>query len=263
MSDPGLLEGMACVVTGGARGIGRAVCQRFAAEGASVAVCDVLDEEGMALRDGLRAAGATSEYLNMDVSRRESVEVAAAEVLDAFGGVDVLVANAGILLQGRILDMELTDWQRTLDVNLTGVFHCCQAFGRELVQQGRGGRILITSSFGGKRGGPFYGAYSASKFGVIGLAESLAAELAGYDILVNCMCPGAVDTSMMAAIAREQSRATGRTEKEIFDENIAPISLGRYATPEEVADVFVFLASPLARYVTGQSVVVDGGMLIS
>jgi NAD(P)-dependent dehydrogenase (short-subunit alcohol dehydrogenase family) len=238
-----LLAGRRCVVTGAGKGIGRAIRDRFSEEGATVIGCDI------AAGDGVVAC---------DVSDRDAVEVLAREA----GTVDVLVANAGILIQDHVLDMDAAAWQRTLDVNLTGVFHCVQAFARGMVKRGAGGRILITSSIAGKRGGPFYGAYAASKFGVIGLAQSAAAELAEHGILVNCVCPGTVDTDMMAKLTREQAAATGRSADDLRAHTIDAIAMGRYADPRDIADAFVFLASPLSRYVTGQAIVVDGGMTV-
>ncbi len=254
LSNAGLLAGLACVVTGGARGIGRAVCERFAEEGASV-----LEGEGVAaaVRDG----GGTSAFVHLDVTSRDSIEAARDRVVGELGGVDVVVANAGVLLQDRLLDMDEERWLRTLDVNLTGVFRTCQVFGRRMREQGRGGRIVVTSSVAGKRGGAFLGAYAATKFAVIGLAQSLAVELAGDRILVNCVCPGTIDTDMMVKLAREQAAATGRSEGDLVAEFTRAIPFGRYGDPREVADAFVFLASPLSEYVTGQTIVVDGGML--
>jgi NAD(P)-dependent dehydrogenase (short-subunit alcohol dehydrogenase family) len=259
----GLLAGSACVVTGGARGIGRAICERFAEEGGEVLIGDLLDGPGVALRDELRSRGARAEYAHLDVTDRGSVEGALAVTLAAFGRVDALVANAGILRLGPVLEMDESTWRGVLEVNLTGVFHCCQVFGRQMVEQAGGGRIVVASSIGGIEGGAFYGAYSASKFAVIGLTQSLAVELAPHGVLVNCVCPGSVDTDMMEQLAREQAEATGRSYQEIVAENINPIALGRYATAREVADAYVYLASPLSTYVTGQRIVVDGGMLVT
>jgi len=258
-----LLQGRVCVVTGGANGIGRAVCERFAEEGAKVAVGDVDDEGVTAVCRAIRERGGEALPIRLDVTVRESIEQADAAVIEAFGRLDVVVANAGVLIQGRVLDLDEASWQRTLDVNLTGVYRCLQVFGRRLVAQGQGGRMLVTSSIGGLRGGTFYGAYSASKFALIGLAESMAEELAPHGVLVNCVCPGLVDTAMMAKLAREQATLTGNAVDSVVAQNVQRVPLGRYATPDEIADAFVFLASPLARYVTGQRVVVDGGMLYS
>jgi NAD(P)-dependent dehydrogenase (short-subunit alcohol dehydrogenase family) len=259
----GLLTGRICAVTGGARGIGKAVCERFAEEGAAVAVCDILDDEGATVRDALRAAGARAEYVHIDVADADSVEAGAAAVAETLGPPDVLVANAGILIQDRVLDMAETAWQRTLDVNLTGVFYCARTFGRRMVEAGRGGRIVIASSMAGIVGGAFYGAYAASKFAVIGLAQSMAVELAPDGVLVNCVCPGAIQTEMIEQVIHEQAAATGRSPDSLRSENLLPIALGRFGDPTEVADIYVWLASDLARYVTGQRVVVDGGMLIT
>jgi NAD(P)-dependent dehydrogenase (short-subunit alcohol dehydrogenase family) len=250
-------------VTGGARGIGRAICERFSANGAAVVVCDVDEREARVVCETLQARGAHAEAVALDVSDRDSVIAADAAVAEHLGGVDVVVANAGVLLQGRLLELEEDAWQRTIDVNLTGVYRCLQIFGRRLVAQGQGGRILVTSSIAGLRGGAFYGAYAASKFGVIGLSQSLAEELAPHGVLVNCVCPGSVDTAMMEQLAREQATFTGATKDSVIAQTVGMIPLGRYAAPEEVADVFVFLASPLSRYVTGQRIVIDGGMLVT
>ncbi len=258
----GLLEGKSCVVTGGANGIGRAVAQRFVEEGANVVVGDIDERAAAAVAEQLAADGTTVGYAALDVRDRRSVEAALATARTAFDGVDVLVANAGILRQDRVLDMAEEAWTETLAVNLTGVFNCCQTFGRAMVAQGRGGRIIITSSIAGLVGGSFYGAYASSKFGVIGLSQCLAAELAEHDILVNCVCPGSVDTRMMTQVATEQAAATNTSVGNVVDATLGRIALNRYADPREVADAYVYLASPLARYVTGQRIVVDGGMLI-
>jgi NAD(P)-dependent dehydrogenase (short-subunit alcohol dehydrogenase family) len=226
-------------------------------------ICDLLDDAGEELRDQLRSGDTRAEYQHTDVTDRDSVEAALSAALAAFDRVDVLVANAGILRQAPLLEMDEAMWRAVLEVNLTGVFHCCQVFGRRMVEQGSGGRIVIASSIGGIEGGAFYAAYAASKFAVIGLAQSLAVELAPHDVLVNCVCPGSVDTEMMEQLAHEQAAATGRAAEVVVAENVAPIALGRYATPREVADVYVFLASRLSSYITGQRIVVDGGMLVT
>src|ERR1700729_2133533 len=257
MSD--LLTGRTAFVTGGARGIGRALVERFAEEGARVMVGDVAGDDARALAEELRERGLEVHATTLDVTDPSSVNAAADACERAIGVANVLVANAGILLLEPVLEMQLERWQRVLDVNLTGAFLCCRTFGQRMVAAGGGGRILVTSSLFGTRGGRDNGAYSASKFGVIGLVESLAAELAPHEILVNAVCPGQVDTEMMQQLFRDLAEARQGAPTDIERELRAQIPLGRMAVPAEIADVFVFLASPLARYVTGQSIVVDGG----
>ena len=259
----GLLAGRTAFVTGGARGIGRAVVERFAQEGARVMVGDLAGGDAEAAAEELRARGLEVHATTLDVTDPSSVNAAAEACERAVGVADVLVANAGILLLEPVLEMQLERWQRVLDVNLTGVFLCCRTFGQRMVATGGGGRILVTSSLFGKRGGRDNGAYSASKFGVIGLVESLAAELAPHEILVNAVCPGQVDTEMMQQLFRDLAGSGQAAPTDIEHELRARIPVGRMATSAEIADIFVFLASPLARYVTGQSVIVDGGWTVA
>ncbi len=257
MSD--LLAERTAFITGGARGIGRALVERFAEEGARVLCGDVAGDAAEATASELRDRGLSVRATTVDVTDPESVEAAANACEREFGVADVLVANAGILLLEPVLEMKLEQWRRVLDVNLTGAFLCCRAFGGRMVTAGAAGSILVTSSLFGTRGGRDNGAYSASKFGVIGLVESLAAELAPHEILVNAVCPGQVDTEMMQQLFRDRADPRRTTAREIEATMLEQIPIGRMAKPAEIADAFVFLASPLARYVTGQHVVVDGG----
>ncbi len=224
-------------------------------------VCDIDAAMAQRVADGTAAAGRTVHAAAIDVTDRASVAAALGTAVTTLGGVDVLVANAGILRQAHVVDLEPADWAAVLAVNLTGVFNCCQIFARAMVEAGRGGRIIITSSIAGLMGDEFFGAYAASKFGVIGLAESLAVELAAHDILVNCVCPGVVDTQMMEQLASEQAAALELSVERIARMNREGVALGRYGTPQEIADAYVYLASPLSRYVTGQRIVVDGGIV--
>ncbi len=256
----GLLDGRVVVVTGGARGIGLAVARRCAQDGASVAVADLDEGAAEAAAAQVQAAGpGRALAVGIDVTDLASVEAAAARVTAELGGVDCVVANAGILVLRPVLDLEPQQWRRVLEVNLTGAFLTCKVFGRILVDQGRGGRIVLTSSLFGVRGGVENGAYSASKFGMLGLMESLAAELAPAGVLVNAVCPGQVRTEMMDRLLAERAELTGAPPSAVEREMTARIPLGRMAHVEEVADTFVYLASDLSRYVTGQALVVDGG----
>ncbi|HEV2743843.1 MAG TPA: SDR family NAD(P)-dependent oxidoreductase [Rubrobacter sp.] len=254
-----LLEGKRAFVSGGASGIGLAVARRYGEEGARVVIGDVRAGEAEEAADGLREAGLEAAAVAVDVTDEASVEEAARVCDEAHGGTDILVANAGIIRPTPVLETEREDWERVLSVNLTGAFLVCKAFGRRMVERGAGGRIIVTSSLFGRRGGRENGSYSASKFGAIGLVESLAPELAPHGILVNAVCPGQVDTDLIRRFIEERAGVRGISRDEMEREVTGRIPVGRMANPEEIADAFVFFASDLSRYVVGQSLVVDGG----
>jgi meso-butanediol dehydrogenase/(S,S)-butanediol dehydrogenase/diacetyl reductase len=232
------LEGKRVVVTGGTSGIGAATSRRFLAEGARVASIALAGEEPV---DGLTAA------LEADVSDPVQVGEAFAAVDGLLGGLDVLVANAGISIRHPFLELAPEEWRRVLAVNLDGTFHCAQEAARRLVA-GDGGAILMTASTNGLVGHPLYADYNASKAGVIALARTMALEL-GPKVRVNAVCPGYVLTPMQEAeYTPERLRATD-----------AKIPLGRHAQPEEIAALFAFLASDDGAYLTGAVIPIDGG----
>jgi NAD(P)-dependent dehydrogenase (short-subunit alcohol dehydrogenase family) len=248
-------------VTGAARGIGLAVASRFAEEGASVVLGDVDGQALAAATESLGARGLAVTGVEVDVRSRESVEGALQTCLDSHGRVDTVVANAGVMYLGQVLDTPLPEWQRVLDINLTGAFLTCQIFGRHLSER-RSGGIILTSSLFGVRGGRENGAYSASKFGMVGLMQCLAAELGPRGVLVNAVCPGQVDTELLRTFFRDRAALRRESEATVRRNLEERVPIGRLAETQEIADVYVFLASPLNRYVTGQTIVVDGGWAI-
>jgi NAD(P)-dependent dehydrogenase (short-subunit alcohol dehydrogenase family) len=247
-----LLHDQVAFVTGGADGIGLAVARRFAAEGARVMVADVRADVAQAAVETARADGLDLRATAVDVTDEGSVETALDDCARALGPPQAVVANAGILALAPAVELGLDRWRRVLDVNLTGAFLTARASARRMTGDGT---ITFTSSVAGVRGLRDNAAYSASKFGVVGLAQVLANELAASGVRVNAVCPGQIDTSMLRQVAVEK----GVTQ----DELVARVPLGRPGTVDEVADAFVWLASPLSRYVTGQAVVVDGGWTLT
>jgi meso-butanediol dehydrogenase / (S,S)-butanediol dehydrogenase / diacetyl reductase len=251
-------------VTGAARGIGRAVAERLVGDGLGVSVADLSSSKNEV--DVLVADLGGSEValgLLVDVTDAESIQEAVAARVRHFGGLDVMVANAGIAITAPLLETTPEQWQLTMDVNAKGVFHCFQSAARQMITQGRGGRLIGAASVAAHRGGKWQAAYSASKFAVRGMSQSAAQELAPYQITVNVYSPGVVHTPMWEGIDAETTRRRGTELGSEMAGMVAGIPLGRLETPEDVAGVVSFLASPDAGYITGQSIVVDGGMWFS
>jgi meso-butanediol dehydrogenase/(S,S)-butanediol dehydrogenase/diacetyl reductase len=235
------LAGKRVVITGGTSGIGEATSRRFLAEGARVVALAAGEEETATAGERIPGLAAA---IRCDVADRSQVEAAFARVDELLGGVDVLVANAGISIRKPFLEIEEADWRRVLDVNLTGVFHCAQEAARRMDD----GVILMTASTNGLTGHALYADYNASKAGVILLARTMALELAPR-IRVNAVCPGYVLTPMQKAEYTPEMLAAVNES----------IPLRRHAQPEEIAALYAFLASDEGAYFTGAVISVDGG----
>jgi meso-butanediol dehydrogenase/(S,S)-butanediol dehydrogenase/diacetyl reductase len=252
-------------VTGAARGIGRAIAVRLAADGLAVTVADLpsADEAVATLVADLTRSGAECRGLALDVTDPGAVDAAVQAHVLRFGGLDVMVANAGIAVTAPLIETTTEQWHRAMDVNVAGVFHCYRAAARQMIAQGRGGRLIGAASVAAHRGGKWQSAYSASKFAVRGLSQAVAQELGEHNITVNVYSPGIVHTPMWDAIDDAMTARLGTAPGSEMAGWIGRIPLGRLETPDDVAGVVSFLASPDAGYITGQSIVVDGGLWFS
>ncbi|ROO58834.1 3-oxoacyl-[acyl-carrier protein] reductase [Micromonospora sp. Llam0] len=241
------------VVTGAAQGIGAATAHRLAGEGAAVAVVDLVADGARTVADEITAAGGRAVAIGCDVTDADAVEAMTAQVVETFGGLHVLVNNAGITRDNLLFKMPVEEWDAVLAANLTSMFLCCQAAQRQMVTA-RYGRIVNLSSRSalGNRG---QANYAAAKAGVQGLTATLALELGPFDIAVNAVAPGYVATPMTAATAVRTGSDPAAHQQRAAEQ----IPLRRVAQPAEIASVIAFLASDDASYVTGQTLYVNGG----
>jgi NAD(P)-dependent dehydrogenase (short-subunit alcohol dehydrogenase family) len=240
------LKGKVALVTGAGSGIGRAIALRFAQEGADVIVNDIIDENGKRTEEEIKKLGHRGLYVSGDVSNKKEVEAFVQRGVEKFGTVHILVNNAGIVIDAPFAETKESDWDKVIQVNLKGIFICSQVAARHMIKQ-RYGKILSISSrtFLGDRGRI---SYVASKGGVVSFTRSLALDLVEYGINVNCVAPGLVETPILQQI-----------DKRRVDDLLKSQPMGRMGRPEEIANAVLFLVSDEASFITGQTLLVDGG----
>ena len=242
------LTGQVAIVTGGARGIGREIGLALAKEGADIALFDVNPQTLDQTAAELRGMGRRAEGFAVDVTDGKQVDEGVAKVLDKLGRIDILINNAGITKDGLLIRMDDAQWDRVLDINLKGTFLCTRAVAKHMLKQRRG-RIVSIASIVGLIGNPGQANYAASKAGIIGMTKSVAKELASRGITCNAIAPGFIKTEMTDALPEQAKQRLQEA-----------IPMGTLGEPWDVAQAALFLVSDAARYITGQVLVVDGGL---
>jgi len=245
------LKGKVALITGAAQGIGREISLAFAREGADIVVGDVNIEKAQATQREIELLGRKAMALELNVTDYKKVEEGVNKILDKFAKIDILVNNAGITKDGLLLRMKEEDWDAVISVNLKGTFNCTKAVSRVMLKA-HSGKIVNIASIIGIIGNPGQANYSASKAGIIALTKTTAKELASRSINVNAVAPGFIQTDM-----------TAKLPEDVKQKMLAAIPLGRLGTPLDIANVCLFLASEESAYITGQTIVVDGGMVMA
>ena len=250
------LTDMVAVVTGGARGVGRGIALGLAHEGANVAVVDL--DSTIDVVDEIKRIGRMALAIKANVTRHDEVDEAVDKILRQFGRIDILVNNAGILRIGPVLDLKEEEWDAMFNVNVKGVFLFSKAVAKHMISR-RKGKIVNIASEAGITGEALTVAYCASKFAVVGFTQGFALEMAPYNINVNAVCPTYVNTQLLDYAASEIGRLESRSAQEVKAQWASDVSLGRLATPEDIAKVVLFLASDDSSFISGQAINVTGG----
>lgn len=258
------LSGKTAIVTGGAAGIGFGIASRLAEAKAAVVIADISEEAAKKAADDLIAAGLKAAPIKCDVSKKEDVDAMVNFATSTFGGVDILVNNAGIYPNILVMEMTDEDWDRIMNVNLKGIFHCTQAAAAQMIKQGRGGKIInITSIDALHPSSMGLAHYDASKHGAWGFTKNVALELAPHKIWINAIAPGGIQTPGAAASQSKVKLPKGVDMEVMLKGFMAKIPMGRMGEPDDIGKVALFLASEASSYMTGSQIVVDGGYLLS
>ena len=255
------LQDKAAIVTGAAQGLGEALAHRLGQEGAHVLIADISDEKARAVAESIASRyGVKASWVHTDVTDLSQAEAAVDKAVEDFDRLDIVVSNAGILFSGGVTEIDPARWRKVIDVNLVGYFNIARAAARVMEKQ-KSGVIIQINSKSGKKGSYKNSAYAASKFGSIGLTQSLALELADYGVRVNAICPGnLLDSPLWVnSLYAQYAERWGITEKEVRQKYVDQVPMKRGCTYADVANVMVFLASDEASYMTGQAINVTGG----
>lgn len=254
------LEGKVCVVTGGGQGIGRGIAMRMAAEGAKVCIADINEDNA---KNTASEIGGNAVGCRCDVADRTSVKAMVRSTVDAFGRLNVIFNNAAVAEIKPFMEVTESDWERLMRVNALGVMICMQEAARQMIDQGEGGKIINTASIAGKEGYEIQPHYCASKFSVVALTQAGARAFAENGICVNAFCPGVVQTTLWDQLDKEfLDHGLFEQPGDAMAEFGRRILLGRPSTPNDIAGLATFLASDDSNYITGQSIMVDGGMVL-
>lgn len=244
------LQSKVAVITGAANGIGLTAAEVFAREGAKVAMADFNVEQGVARAEELREKGYDVTFFQVNVAERNSVDEMVSKVRETYGNIEILINNAGITRDAMLSKLSAEDFQKVLDVNLTGVFHCTQAVLPSMIENGRG-KIINTSSVSGVYGNIGQTNYAATKAGVVGMTKTWAKELGRKGINVNAVAPGFIETGM-----------TAKVPEKVLEQMKSMVPLARLGKPEDIANAYLFLASDESNYVNGTVLHVDGGIMM-
>lgn len=255
------LKGKVAIVTGGASGIGAALVEGFVKEGSNVVIADINLNKAQELAENIGGTGVKVLVVRTDVTKKSDADNVVSATLRQFGKIDVLVNNVGVIRYTKFVDMEEENWDQINDVNAKGVYLVTRAVVPHMIAA-RHGKIVNISSLAGKSGSTGCTHYCASKFAVIGITQSLAKELAEYDINVNAICPGALRTALWEGIMDARAKLEGLPREKIWNARVEQIPLKRPQTPEDIANVVLFLSSEVSKNITGESINVNGGSLM-